>query len=170
MYPLADEFPGVIDLNCDGFESEDDNCYGVTESGVYYLYCETGVNWSTARDLCEDNGYEMVSIRSSSENGTVWDLISDNTWIGYKDVDSDSGACNEYLRYEWTDGHTGYYDFEDYCWPWDDHFATSGYNNWASGQPNNYDDDQNCARIQIGSGKWYDDYCSDTRHYLCTIR
>ena len=142
----------------------------MTESGVYYLYCETGVTWSAARNLCEDNGYEMVSIRSSDENDVVWSMISNNTWLGYKDMDSSSGACHEYLGYEWTDGYTGYYDFEDYCWPWTDHFSSGGHNNWATGQPNNHDDDQDCARMQIGSGKWYDDDCSDSRDYLCTIR
>ena len=169
-YPLAEEFPGVIDLNCDGFESIDNNCYGVTEFGVYYLYCETEVTWSTARERCEDHGYEMVSIRSADENDTVWNMISDNTWLGYKDMNSDSGNCHEYLGYEWTDGYTGYYDFEDYCWPWADYSSSGGYNNWSSGQPNNHDDDQDCARIQIESGNWYDDDCSDPRHYLCTIR
>ncbi|MAA79749.1 MAG: hypothetical protein CL916_10860, partial [Deltaproteobacteria bacterium] len=169
-YPMADEFPGVIDLNCDGFENDDDNCYGVIESGVYYLYCETEVTWSTARNQCEDNGYEMASIRSEAENDAVWDMIDDDAWIGYRDVDSDSGWCNEYLRYEWTDGYSGYYDFEDYCSPWTDHFSTAGYNDWASGQPNNHGEDQDCAIMKYSLGKWYDEECSDTVYYLCTIR
>jgi hypothetical protein len=169
-YPMAEEYPGIIDLNCDGFESTDNDCFSSFDGSTYYLYCDSYVSWSTARDNCEDNGYELTSIRDSTENTHVQDNLFTTSWIGYRDTDS-SKSCigsTENVRFTWTDGYFGYYDIEyDWCTT---STTSSGYNNWKSGEPNNSNADEGCAEIYTTTGKWNDRDCDATRYYVCSMR
>ena len=60
-------------------------------------------------------------------------------------------------------------------WKWIDGSKLTGYTNWMTGQPNNYNN-QNCAIIKKGyssgtnkyfDGEWHDDRCSFTLSYIC---
>ena len=68
--------------------------------------------------------------------------------------------------------HLNDFVFQEGQWLWENSGVPleNGYTNWQSGEPNNYDGNQDCLNIVKG-GKWYDLNC-DLNGYekpLCQI-
>ena len=58
-------------------------------------------------------------------------------------------------------------------WKWTDGTELSGYTNWESNQPNNYNN-QDCGAIIEGwrwwhyyDATWFDDSCSEAKGFIC---
>ena len=181
IHPMAEEQVGGVDYNCDGFESIDDSCYSSYDGSTYFLYCTNPVGWTAARENCENMGYDLTSIRSSSENTHIMDFLTETSWIGYKDTDK--SRCffyQENVLFEWTDGFVGFYQENmSQCGGND----SSGYHNWDEGttnagpEPNNYNNAENCVEIhaEVGQynqsiGTWNDNQCGLEKAYICSIR
>lgn len=96
---------------------------------------------------------KLVKIETDKENEFIKKKYLNTTgiyWIGLSDIDNED-------KWKWTDGT-----------------ALAGYNKWKSGQPNNWDDDQDCVAILEGpyivghhNAEWNDLKCSRKLGYIC---
>ncbi len=103
----------------------------------YFLIGPSGMtlNWFEARDACTARGNaHLVTITSSQEQNAVRVLGSGERWIGLRQPGGNG-------VYEWLGGG-----------------GTSGYDNWASGEPN---DSGDCVRM-IADHTWADHPCNTT--------
>ena len=118
-------------------------CLFLSDEPVTFQECET--------DVCGPAGAALVCISSESENDEVLDLMNDYeddgywlhsaAWIGYNDGVSGEGAWG------WNSG------------------CGSTYDNWASGEPDDYCD-EDCAMI-YSSGEWNDQSCRESLRCVC---
>ena len=104
---------------------------------------------------CNDNGAHLVTIESADKHSFIYGEFLAGTepkdyWIGLTDADVE----NE--------------------WKWYDGRKLTGYSNWAAGQPNNHNNDQDCVAIRKGNfynidydGEWHDDSCTDKKGFIC---
>ncbi|HXG27227.1 MAG TPA: lectin-like protein [Nevskiales bacterium] len=115
---------------------------GVRNGKRYYL-CGWK-SWSQAKSSCEAlGGYRLVKIEDAAENAWVSNLRGTMlSWIGANDIA--------------VEGQ----------WRWTDDSAVS-YAPWASGQPNNYNN-QDCGHYyQDNVGQWGDEACGKSLRYVC---
>lgn len=100
----------------------------------YEVY-SNNTDWQTAKRFCEKKGGHLLTISSAEENAAVVDgtggLSLERYWIGFSDVKHEG-------KWEWiTDEKVSY-------------------SNWSSGEPNNDNDIEDYAEINVKSGKWND--------------
>ncbi len=146
--------PGGIEV-CNG---KDDDCDGVADglpacpcpvelwNGRFYHFCATGTDWTSARDACREQGAELVSIDSVTENRWLMGRIDDRfgtpeVWHGFNDVDQE-GAWG------WVDG------------------SPVNYTNWRDGEPNDAGPGEDCGSW-FDDGEWNDAGCGEQRPYVC---
>ena len=123
--------------NCDvGWYHHQGKCYKVMPEKL---------SWEEARKSCScKESAELGSITTAEEQAVARRLISDNTWIGATDIETED-------TFVWSDGTT---------------FVRSDYDSfWGQGQPNNAGD-QDCVYLK-SDGLWDDAVCSTRRQYLC---
>ncbi len=107
-------------------------------------------DWDNGNASCKANGAQLVKIESADENDFIKSLVGEvDYWIGLTDAE--------------TEGD----------WKWSDGSNFTGYTNWMSGDPNNYNN-QDCVAIVKGNfyggvrdGEWHDDKCSNLKGYIC---
>ena len=142
-------------LFCSKLETCPGNYTNVIEGSAYcYKFVETSKAWLEAFEHCrEDNGY-LVEIWNQEENSGLTDFVRKNTapyypvytWIGINETHVDKRVWQPYGR-------------------------PVKYTNWHSGEPNNFNGQENCASIntKYGSrlGKWNDDRCERELPFLC---
>ncbi len=147
--------PGASEV-CNGY---DDDCDGTADSSSVcpcnveynddhvYLFCTKASDWWDARTDClaQDN-YDLATIDDASEDDFVTKTgygysSSEWWWIGYTDYYA-SSSLEPDGGWEWIDG------------------SSSTYTNWASSQPDDGWNDEDCAHIYNG-GTWNDLDCDD---------
>ena len=148
VHPFAGDTHGDgVDSDCDDLDCEADD-----SGGVYFAVCdEGGIDWSDAEGTCEDAGYELATIEDATEDADVLSLMtvvrastSLDAWIGFTDIASEG-------TWVWVDG------------------SSSSYTNWLSVAPDNYDNNQHCARM-MSTGLWDDVDCSQNKDFVCQYR
>ncbi|XP_055073374.2 macrophage mannose receptor 1 [Misgurnus anguillicaudatus] len=104
--------------------------------------------WFEARDFCRAVGGDLASFHSENEINVVpfTRYSSSNTaWIGFTSLDSNSG-------FVWSDQ------------------TPSDYENWSSGEPNNYNNEEHCTECGFYYGrKWNDRDCEAYNDWICQI-
>lgn len=113
-------------------------------NGHYYKLYESASTWKKAKSLCESLGGHLVTITSEGEQNFVYNNIAGNryAWIGATD-EAKEGS------WKWITGET-----------W-------SYTHWASGQPDNYNGNEDYACFW-GNANWNDFAVSDTcEFYVC---
>ena len=108
------------------------------ENGHYYEFVDNyGIDWSKAKTVAENSRFynmhgHLATITTASENTFVNNLIPDNyrAWLGLTDEAVEG-------EYKWVTGEA----FD--------------YSNWASGQPDNADDNEHYVELG-GDGTWND--------------
>ncbi|XP_056598468.1 macrophage mannose receptor 1b isoform X2 [Triplophysa dalaica] len=102
--------------------------------------------WSDALDYCRELGGDLLSIHQDAD--IPWKLSGHPAWIGYSIQDPSVG-------YVWSDG------------------SASSYQNWASDEPNNLNNMENCVEMRISwwkqDGVWNDVNCQDKKDWYCQI-
>ncbi|XP_051523795.1 asialoglycoprotein receptor 1-like isoform X2 [Myxocyprinus asiaticus] len=117
-----------------------------------YLFSSDKLNWSMARDYCEQQGALLLKIE---EDDKEWAFvaritISDNYWVGL------------------TDQNTGQ-------WRWaDDTPYTMNKERWNSGQPDDWTEHglgggEDCGQVTY-TGKLNDNHCSVKMNYICKVQ
>tara|TARA_B100000530_G_C15899221_1_gene464690 strand:- start:452 stop:1492 length:1041 start_codon:yes stop_codon:yes gene_type:complete len=154
IYPDAEEECNGADDNCDGSVDEGEVCPCTVDyyDGHAYMFCNSRQRWSNARDLCRSyDNYELTTINDASEqawvHGRAYSISTYHWWwIGINDR-----------------GREG-------TWEWLS--SSSGYRNWASGQPDNAWGREDCVHM-YSNGQWNDLECSRSAwgsaqiYYIC---
>jgi cathepsin L len=110
----------------------------------YYLNKYTGVTWQQCRTQCASKSTSMLCIDSDATNSWLSQHVASNTWIGYTDI-ANKGSKNYY----WYPG------------------CSSTYTNWASGQPDNTNNNEDYAQFWTSSGQWNDNTPQTTATCSC---
>ena len=98
--------------------------------------------WNGGYSCYAIGGYP-VTVNDAAENEMVRLLAGEqNAWIGLHDG-------REEGRFEWMVG-------------------SSNYTNWSEGEPNNYNDREDCVEI-TPDGLWNDNYCGARRRVVCEL-
>ncbi|XP_072020401.1 macrophage mannose receptor 1-like [Amphiura filiformis] len=108
--------------------------------------------WEGALSFCRDQGGDLASFHSSTEEMYIRDSYLPNDpdnqygyWIGLNDRAVEGG-------FTWTDT------------------TPVEYTNWEPGEPNDYEDVEDCVESFMNPGRgWNDQECSDARHWICRI-
>ncbi|XP_073715685.1 macrophage mannose receptor 1 [Misgurnus anguillicaudatus] len=112
---------------------------------IYRKQKDERKNWFEARDFCRAVGGDLASFHSEKEMNVLSGSSSYPAWIGLTSLDSNSG-------FVWSDQ------------------TPSDYENWASGEPNNYKNNEHCAEYGSNSGrKWNDRDCEAFLDWICQI-
>ncbi|WP_257462221.1 C-type lectin domain-containing protein [Archangium lipolyticum] len=131
---------------------------GVTESAISYgghdyLFVSTPKTWDEAQTYCQlAGGYSLVTINDASEESFLQTQEaargSYNWWIGFNDK-----------------GIEG-------AWVWAN--GSSSYTNWDPGQPDNWQNAEDCAADRLGdpaynyySDTWNDWSCNHAFSFIC---
>ncbi|KAI8521387.1 hypothetical protein Bbelb_011410 [Branchiostoma belcheri] len=107
-----------------------------------------GQSWTGARQNCQAAGGDLVSLGSPDEAGFVFQqagrqlVYGDRAWIGLREY-----------------GVEGVYS-------WSDQTAVSFFN-WAQGEPNDHNGEQQCGAMFLHNGQWDDDNCGRQHSYIC---
>ena len=121
------------------------------EGSCYKLFTDLK-NQESSKQVCNDNGAHLVTIESADKQNFIYEEFlagagSKDYWIGLTDSE--------------TEGN----------WKWANGATLTGYNNWASYQPNDYKG-QDCAAIKgatQNSGKWHDVSCYFNKGFICEL-
>jgi len=117
----------------------------------FYDHCIKGsseqVTWFTARQTCESNGGDLVSIHSEFKNNFVKQLYADLK-VPYPDEAGPWIGLRETPTPEWSDK------------------SSVAFVNWANGQPDDYEGNEACGQM-ITSGAWNDEMCDNQHPFVC---
>jgi C-type mannose receptor len=110
-----------------------------------YQYFDTVQDWNTASTSCINNNGWLVTIHNLEENNYLYynSIQSSSYWIGYNDVAAEG-------TFVWANGDS------------------SIYTNWNSGEPNNYENNQDCTTLGGNHlSKWDDGGCIYSLYFIC---
>ena len=155
--PGASETCDGLDNDCDGTIDANGVCPCNTENynGHAYLFCTTVSNYYQASSYCQSQGnYELIEVNDWSEqswmHSTAYSYSSSNWWwIGYHNMNAPSWQ-EPSGGFEWLNG------------------GNSGFTRWDSGQPDDWQDNEDCVHI-YPDGYWNDLNCSSNNWYGTTI-
>lgn len=151
VYPGAPEIcQDQIDQDCNGRVDDGPDCPECHErfQGPHrFLVCTTRRTRPEADARCQEQGATPVTLSTPAE--AVWlaqvamSIWPQRYWLGLDDLEEEG-------VFRWRDG------------------AELNYQSlWADGEPNDYDDREDCVQM-TESGRWNDIPCVDTRHaVLC---
>ncbi len=175
---------------CDGLDNDCDqvvdegaacavDCAGFALADHGYMFCSASVSRDVAADRCELEGMRLAWIETEAENEFLVDSIAaadvpaaqDDellTYMGGSDSGNEGnwiwrgrGAIPNGFQF-WQGANLG--------------AAVNGaYESWAPGEPNNTDDDENCAALSVlGSnnrapGSWDDRDCDSELPFVCEV-
>ena len=123
-----------------------------TLTSIYYLLGEYDVHvelktHAEAIEVCKSLGRQLVEPTSASANSEVTALAKakgvSRFWIGIHDI------TNE-----------GTFTYESNGQP-------IGYKNWNYGEPNDWGSGEDCAEINVNTGKWNDLSCNNKQSFVC---
>ena len=148
--------PGV---NCVGYvvggsTSQDTCCTaGTTHCGPAYTLMNEKLSWSDANAACLAAGLQLATVQSAEQNALLLTVVGDNeVWIGGTDAASEG------------------------AWVWSPSNASLSYTNWGFGQPNDYNNGEDClmfnwrrgrSRPPYTAGQWTDMPCASHAKYVC---
>lgn len=107
-----------------------------------YLEGQTAVAWTDARQRCQSWGGELVAIDSRQEDDFLTARLDITVWIGASDRVQEGRVV----------GLEG---------------APLPFTNWAAGQPDDFQNREDCVVKQAASGAWNDLPCGSSRSYVC---
>ncbi|MFG6107750.1 NF038122 family metalloprotease [Leptothoe sp. EHU-05/26/07-4] len=116
------------------------NFHGETHNGSLYLLTDSVMTWDDAQAYAESLGGNLVTINDLREEAWVQSTFgtTEGFWIGINDRLVEG-------QFEWVSGEA------------------ITYTNWAPGEPNNYDGNQDYGWINYGSANQWDDTSSTNK-------
>ncbi|XP_035665050.1 C-type mannose receptor 2-like [Branchiostoma floridae] len=117
-------------------------------TGCYKDFAEQKT-YDEARQTCAEDWGLLAMPKDSATNTFINELggTTDVRWIGLTDR-------NDEGQWVFEDGQT---------------LASTGYNNWNPGEPNDEGGDEDCVIVVGTAHIWNDIQCSDTRGFICQI-
>lgn len=160
--PPPDAPPPDAAPSCpEGYSVVGNGTYRAVNSGI------RSISWAEAEDDCEDDGANthLVVIDNQGENDTITKLLADSTGLGAID-DSWIGISDRAQegRFVTVTGALVCVCADDQCTS----CVGPGYTSWNMGEPNDADDEEDCAEmLDDGAGRWNDRACGDDNDYVC---
>ncbi|XP_026103485.1 CD209 antigen-like protein C [Carassius auratus] len=106
-----------------------------------YLFSSETKNWNESRRYCREREADLIIINYTEEQDFVKNICgSEHFWIGLTDIEEEG-------RWKWVDGSTLTYRF------------------WKSGEPNDYQGNEDCANTH--SSGWFDTNCDSSVKWIC---
>ncbi|XP_041036045.1 C-type lectin domain family 17, member A-like [Carcharodon carcharias] len=108
-----------------------------------YRFSTDTVNWDSAKQQCESENSHLIIINTEQEQNFIKKSLENNPgtyWIGLTDRESEG-------NWKWVDG------------------TTMSFTQWDHGEPNNWNNNENCAIIR--TSEWNDYSCTDQFHFIC---
>ena len=148
------------DHSCAASFPENKCCFKPSGSGTTYVMVQKAASWEIARKKCEDlfpgNPEIPKGHLASPSNKAEMDFVSgivpsDGAWIGLHQTSQMNEPAG---NWNWVGGSS---------YPLD--------TVWSSGEPNNYDGDEHCAKMD-SRGSMYnvnDERCDKTLPFVCEI-
>ena len=121
-----------------------DPCATATGSQAVYRYCPSlRLTWADSQLVCEAWGGHLAALETAAEADELAGLLDVGApaWLGLSDSEEEG-------RFVWITG------------------VELGEQRWANGEPNDWDDNEDCA-VQYGNGSWNDARCTSTARVLC---
>lgn len=122
----------------------------VIQAWTYNYTTDPPMNWESARHYCRQHFTDMVAIQNKKEITYLNELLPRNPgyyWIGIRKVEE-----------KWT-------------WVGTKKVLTPEAENWATGEPNDLGDGQDCVEFyikrEIDTAKWNDENCAKTKGTIC---
>lgn len=149
--------PGLFDVCNDGV---DQDCNGEVDDGEgcvrcdpldlgphRYLICRSALPYADARDACVDMGLDLAVLADADEARRVADDVRairrGEYWIGLDDTAAEG-------TFRWVDGREVAPDAP-----------------WAPGEPNDYNNNEDCAHLRADQPIWNDLPCGVSRGFIC---
>lgn len=101
-----------------------------------YMKVSTPVSWNTANSTCAGEGFQLVTLSDVSKATDV----------------------KSYMSAETNNYHIGLYQPDDINWFWVDGKPLE-YSDWASGEPNDFNGNEDCTEMNANTDKWNDINC-----------
>lgn len=137
----------------DSEDSEDtdpgeDDCAGEeeftdAEATTCYVILPDADSWREARAGCLEWGGDLARIDSDAENDLLSEQTEGDVWLG-------AGDFLEEGNFRWIDGE-----------PVDDD------GDWAPGQPDNFENREDCLELRSFDDNWNDVPCTSSKRGLC---
>ncbi len=114
-------------------------------NGHHYIFVAEPNDWVAAKARCESMGHYLAQIYNDAEKtwlrGKIGPEGASLWWIGYNDIAVEG----------------------DFVWV----AGAYRYSNWAPGEPNNGNNNEDCTGFASWNGLWQDRDCSELRKYIC---
>ena len=115
-----------------------------------YLWSTDKKSWTAAENFCLKERGHLASATSKDTSVFLWKGMKRkgirNVWIGGNDIEKEG-------TWKWPKA----------CYPWKATF-------WASGEPNNWGN-EDCMEMSIGNkGRWNDNSCRRKDKFICSQR
>ncbi|EGD82807.1 C-type MBL-2 protein [Salpingoeca rosetta] len=168
----------TCELSCDApFFTKGSNMFKCTEQGVWiggcdleclafdvatqvgdsvFAFIETPMTFSKAQVNCLELGGNLASVSNDAENDAIFNLnpVIEARWLGGFVPEGDEHSA---AAFQWVDG------------------SSFNYTNWASGEPNDYLQKEDCTSMHTLSGRnalageWNDVSCTAKIPSVCEI-
>ncbi|KAF3707705.1 Lithostathine Islet cells regeneration factor [Channa argus] len=113
-------------------------CYDEQDPSTY-IFVQTDMTWSQARDYCRSNHTDLASITTTNENNEIASLLSSSAWIG----------------------------LHRKPWAWAD-ASLSTFNNWDDNEPSSSAKNMlSCAGVNTTTRKWWNADCDEQHYFVC---
>ncbi|CAM5118425.1 unnamed protein product [Natator depressus] len=113
-------------------------------SGKCYYFSLHATSWQRAKELCEEEHSFLAIINShAKQNFIMYRTRNQRFWIGLSDRNAEG-------EWKWIDGSD----------------STTGFTYWKEGEPNNSDQNEDCAHVWT-YGEWNDVHCTYECYYIC---
>ncbi|KAL1279900.1 hypothetical protein QQF64_014500 [Cirrhinus molitorella] len=116
---------------------------------ICYKFFDDLKTWAEAEKQCVDLDGNLASVHSQATHNFLKDFVRGHgrriprVWIGAYDATQDD-------IWFWSDG------------------SRFDYNNWQTGEPNNYRGPEQCVEMSSGGGqRWNDAQCSTQLNFVC---
>ena len=138
------------------YNAETDKFYKVNDNS----FTAAGASASAQSLILNDVNGQLVTIRDAAENNFITHLVASlggSVWIG---------ATDTAVEGEWRWGESGIE--ADLFWSGtEDGYAVDGaYNNWHVGSQPNQLGEEDAARLDTTTGRWFDARANDFFHYI----
>jgi len=153
--PLTDPPLAYGETPTNASPDDEEDCHYFEYDRKGYWFCRAEKSFADALSRCDDSGMSLVAIEDRQENDFIEDHIVDETFIGGYDIEE-----------EWYWGATGEHFWSGRSVGWNGEAVDDRYTNWAIGEPNNSNGEEDCAEI-YRSGTWNDIPSTSSRDYVC---